>query len=234
MRGAGCTYNDMVDRTFDQQVQRTALRPLAAGHLNYTQASIFLGLQLILALVVLLQFPWHTIQWGFASVLLVVLYPWMKRLTYWPQAFLGLTFNWGIFLGWSLYQPAFKMAPFLLYLAGIGWTLGYDTIYAHQDREDDLKAGVKSSALALGPRTSIFLALNYTFVMVLLSSIGWLEGLSLAYYGGLILVGLHLTWQVSTLDVSDPQDCHRKFKANRMTGLLILGSFIASWCQKLQ
>lgn len=233
MRGAGCTYNDMVDRNLDKHVTRTASRPLAAGHLNFYQSLIFLSLQLLCGLIILLQFPIYTIKWGLASLFLVFAYPWMKRITYWPQAFLGLTFNWGIFLGWSLYQPFFKLEALLLYLAGLCWTLGYDTIYAHQDRQDDLAIGIKSSALALGNRTQQFLAFNYMILISLLIAVGWLSQLAFLYYISLIFVTLHLTWQVLTLDIHSPQNCHQKFKTNVWTGLLILGCFIASWLQQI-
>ena len=233
MRGAGCTYNDMVDYDLDRHVKRTALRPLAAGHLNFYQSFIFLSLQLFAGLLILIQFPIHTIKWGLASLILVAFYPWMKRLTYWPQAFLGLTFNWGVFLGWSLYQPFFQLAPLLLYFVGVCWTLGYDTIYAHQDRQDDLAIGIKSSALTLGNHTRKFLAFNYALLIILLIAVGWLAQLTYLYYIGLIFVTLHLIWQISTLDIYNSDDCHRKFKANVWTGSLILGCFMASWLQKL-
>lgn len=233
MRGAGCTYNDMVDRNLDRHVKRTSQRPLAGGHLHLYQALIFLGLQLFCGLLILLQFPTRTIQWGLASLVLVFAYPWMKRVTYWPQAFLGLTFNWGIVLGWSFYQPFFKLEALLLYLAGFCWTLGYDTIYAHQDRQDDLTIGIKSSALALGNRTQQFLTFNYSILISLLIAVGWLAQLTFLYYVGLIFVALHLTWQVLTLDIYNPQNCHQRFKANVWTGLLILGCFVVSWLQQI-
>ncbi len=229
MRSAGCTYNDMVDRKYDRHVRRTASRPLASGKLTFSQGLFFLAVQLLGSLIVLLQFPSHTVRWGMASLILVLIYPWMKRVTYWPQAFLGLTFNWGIFLGWSLYQPSFTGSPLLLYMVGLCWTLGYDTIYAHQDTQDDPLAGVKSSALALKHHTYTFLSFDYLLMILLLIVLGWLENLSKFYYGGLCFVALHLIWQVVTLDVHDPENCRRKFKANVMTGLLILGSFWSHW-----
>jgi 4-hydroxybenzoate polyprenyltransferase len=149
LRGAGCTYNDIVDRKYDAKVRRTASRPLAAGALTLHQAIGFLGVQLVGGFCVLICFPSLTIQLGLASLILVGLYPWMKRITWWPQAFLGLTFNWGVLAGWASLNPSLGIAPVLLYLAGICWTLGYDTIYAYQDIEDDMRIGVKSSAIAL-------------------------------------------------------------------------------------
>ena len=143
MRGAGCTYNDIVDRDFDAKVTRTALRPIPAGDVTIRQAWLFLGLQLLIGLVILLQFNLVTVGLGLASVLLVVTYPFMKRITYWPQAWLGLTFNWGALMGWTAVTGSLGWPAVALYAAGFCWTLGYDTIYAHQDKEDDALIGVK-------------------------------------------------------------------------------------------
>jgi len=153
MRGAGCTVNDWADRDFDGKVARTAARPIPSGAVSPRQALIFLVAQLLVGLLVLLQLNWFAIGVGAASLLLVFPYPFMKRITYWPQAWLGLTFNWGALVGWAAVRGDLTLAPVLLYIAGVFWTLGYDTIYAHQDKEDDILVGVKSTALALGENT---------------------------------------------------------------------------------
>ena len=227
MRGAGCTYNDIIDRDFDAKVARTATRPLPAGDVSPRAAWIFLILQLGIGLAVLMQLSALAIAVGAASLLLVFSYPFMKRITYWPQAWLGLTFNWGVLVGWAAMRDSFEMPALLLYLAGICWTLGYDTIYAHQDKEDDALIGVKSSALALGRRTKPFVALMYVLTLALLATVilqpitpGWP---SMALFGA---AALHLAWQVSTLEIDDPANCLRRFRSNRDFGLLVLGALL--------
>ena len=163
MRGAGCTVNDIVDRNFDARVARTAARPISSGQVSVRQAIIFLALQLLLGLVVLLQFNTFAIGLGIGSLVLVALYPFMKRITYWPQLFLGLTFNWGALLGWAAVKGGFGLSAAVLYAAGIFWTLGYDTIYAHQDKEDDILIGVKSTALKFGASTGPWLGHDRLF-----------------------------------------------------------------------
>ncbi len=228
MRGAGCTYNDIVDRDIDARVARTATRPLPAGEVTLTGAWIFLGLQLAIGLLVLLQLNRPAIIWGAASLLLVASYPFMKRITYWPQLWLGLTFNWGALVGWVAQRGQFETAVLPLYVAGIFWTLGYDTIYAHQDREDDALAGVKSSALALGRMTKPFVALFYAIAFTLIAyasaRIITPNAYGLAF---LAAAGLHLVWQVATLNINDPANCLVRFKSNRDFGLLVLGSILA-------
>jgi 4-hydroxybenzoate polyprenyltransferase len=227
MRGAGCTYNDIVDRHIDAMVERTRTRPLPAGEVSVHAAWVFLALQLGAGLTVLLQFDTPTIIVGAASLALVFTYPFMKRITYWPQAWLGLTFNWGVLVGWVAVRGELELAALPLYLAGIFWTLGYDTIYAHQDKDDDALVGVKSSALALGRRTRPFVAVMYavTFGLIVYTSVrvvmpGWP---SLALLGA---AGLHLIWQVATLDIDDAANCLRRFRSNRDFGLLILAALL--------
>ena len=159
MRGAGCTYNDIVDRDFDAKVARTALRPIPSGQVSVRAAVVFLAAQLLVGLVILLQFNWFTVWLGIASLALVFTYPLMKRITYWPQAFLGLTFNWGILMGWSAVFGSIGWPALLLYAGGVAWTLHYDTIYAHQDKEDDALIGVNSTALKFGTATKPWLCL---------------------------------------------------------------------------
>ncbi len=227
LRSAGCTYNDIVDQDYDKKVFRTLSRPLASGTLTVHQAVIFLTLQLIVGFFVLLNLPKLSIQLGISSLILVAIYPWMKRITYWPQLFLGLTFNWGVLLGWTTLISAFSLSPFLVYLAGICWTLGYDTIYAHQDIKDDLRIGVKSSAIALKNKTHLFLAIIYTLMLLFLACAGALQKFSWLYYMGLILLALQLAWQILTLDIYDPEDCLNKFKSNILAGFLVLSAIMA-------
>ncbi len=227
MRGAGCTYNDIIDRDIDAKVARTATRPLPSGQVSVRAAWIFLGLQLAAGLAILVQLDRPAIIVGAASLVLVFSYPYMKRITYWPQAWLGLTFNWGALVGWTAMRGGFEWAAAPLYAAGFFWTLGYDTIYAHQDKDDDALIGVKSSALALGPRTKPFVAVAYLLTMALVAYAsmrivmpGWP---ALALLGA---AGLHLAWQVATLDINDAGNCLRRFQSNRDFGLLVLAALL--------
>jgi 4-hydroxybenzoate polyprenyltransferase len=227
MRGAGCTYNDIIDRDIDAKVERTAKRPLPSGQVSVTAAWIFLGLQLALGLYILLQLNTPAIVIGAASLVLVFSYPFMKRITYWPQAWLGLTFNWGVLVGWAAVRGTLDWAMLPLYAAGFFWTLGYDTIYAHQDREDDALVGVKSSALALGRYTKPFVALMYllTIALIAFASTRLIMPGQVAI-GLLAAAGLHLAWQVLTLDINNPANCLKRFQSNRDFGLLVFASFL--------
>ncbi|XP_022800728.1 4-hydroxybenzoate polyprenyltransferase, mitochondrial-like isoform X2 [Stylophora pistillata] len=200
MRGAGCTINDMWDVDFDKKVTRTISRPLAAGSLTRFQALVFLGAQLSLGLSILLSLNNYSIILGAASLGLVVTYPLMKRITYWPQAFLGMTFNWGALLGYAAVQGSCDWSVCLpLYVAGINWTLIYDTIYAHQDKDDDVLIGVKSTALLFGDQTKPWLT---RFSVVMLSSLvlaGMNSDQTWPYYLGLGSVASHLAWQMQKL-----------------------------------
>lgn len=222
MRGAGCTINDLFDRDFDAKVARTATRPLPSGEISVPQALAFLALLLALGLAVLLQFNWLAIALGFASVLLFVPYPLMKRVTYWPQLWLGLTFNWGALLCWAAVAGEVPLAAFLLYAGGICWTLGYDTIYAHQDKEDDILVGVKSSALKLGEKTKPFLVAAFSAAIALWAAAAAAADLDWPFYLMLAPVALHFAWQVATLDINVPINCLARFKSNRDAGLLLL------------
>jgi len=227
MRGAGCTINDIADRNFDGKVERTANRPIPSGQVSVFAAVVFLGVQLLVGLGILVQLNLYTIILGAAAVPVLAAYPFMKRITNWPQAWLGLTFNWGALVGWSAMTGAIAWPAVVLYVAGLCWTLGYDTIYAHQDKEDDIKIGVKSSALALGERTRPFLVVFYTLAMILLGLGFWLAGVSLWAWPVLGLAAIHLAWQTKTVDIHNGPNCLRRFKSNRDFGLLIACAALA-------
>ena len=226
MRGAGCTYNDIVDRDIDAKVARTRSRPLPAGEVSLRAAWIFTVLQLAVGLAVLLQFNRFAILIGASSLVLVAVYPFMKRITFWPQAWLGLTFNWGALTGWAAARGDIEMPALLLYAAGVLWTLGYDTIYAHQDREDDALVGVKSSARALAHGTRLFVAAAYlaTILLLLLAlrplPLGWPTRFFLS------AAAVQLVWQVTTLKTSDSANCLARFRSNRDFGLLVLAALL--------
>ena len=228
MRGAGCTVNDLADRKFDARVARTATRPIASGQISVLKAFVFLALQLLLGLSILLQFNAFTVALGVSSLLLIVLYPFMKRITYWPQLFLGFTFNWGALLGWAAVKGELSAPAFVLYGAGIFWTLGYDTIYAHQDKEDDVLIGVKSTALKFGDGTKPWLVGFYSITVILLAATGLLANLAWPFYSGLTLAALHLAWQIKSVDINNPKSCLRQFKSNRDFGLILLAGIIAA------
>lgn len=223
MRGAGCTVNDMMDREFDRQVARTALRPLASGEISMMQASLFLAAQCFIGLAVLLALNNTAIALGLASTLLVAVYPLMKRITHWPQFVLGLAFNWGALMGWTAARGTLDWPALLLYCAGILWTLGYDTIYAHQDKDDDTRIGVKSTALRFGAATGRWLGFFYAGTVVLLAAAilaaGGGGGLAL---GVGLLAGAHFLWQLVWLRIDDPSQCLLLFRANRFVGWLVL------------
>ncbi len=227
MRGAGCTINDIADRDFDGRVERTAGRPLPSGEVTLPRAFAFLGLLLALGLLVLVQFNAFAIGLGLAAMLLVVPYPFMKRITYWPQAWLGLTFNWGALLGWAAATGELAAPALALYAGGLFWTLGYDTIYGHQDKEDDILIGVKSASLALGARTRPWVAVFYAVALALFGVAGALAGLAWPFYPLLLLAGLHLAWQAWTLDIDDGGNCLARFRSNRWFGWLLLAAILA-------
>jgi 4-hydroxybenzoate polyprenyltransferase len=228
MRGAGCVVNDMADRDFDARVARTANRPLASGAIGLKGALAFLGLLLAIGFAVLIQFNGFAIGVGIASLPLVAVYPFMKRITYWPQAWLGLTFNWGALVGWAAVTGGLAAPAFILYAAGFFWTLGYDTIYAHQDKEDDLLVGVKSTALRLGKATRPWLFGFFAVTIALLAAAGSAADLTWPYYAGLAVGAAHLAWQAATVDPDDPKDCLRKFKSNRDFALIVFVAIVAA------
>lgn len=234
MRGAGCTINDMWDRDFDKKVVRTATRPLAAGDITFFQALVFLAGQLSLALCILLSLNYYSIALGAASLTLVVSYPLMKRVTYWPQLILGFTFNWGALLGWSAIKGSCDWSVCLpLYTSGILWTLIYDTIYAHQDKVDDVLIGVRSTALRFNEKTKLWLSGFSAAMLAGLVLTGVNCEQTLPYYISLAAVGAHLAHQVYTLDISDPENCWKKFSSNRSLGvLLFVGIVLGSLWRK--
>ncbi|MEM8985469.1 MAG: 4-hydroxybenzoate octaprenyltransferase [Pseudomonadota bacterium] len=227
MRGAGCVYNDIIDRDIDAGVARTAGRPLPAGQVSPKAAAAFLFALSLIGLWVLVQFNGFTIALGVGSLALVAAYPFMKRITYWPQAWLGLTFNWGVLMGWASETGGLAAPAFALYAAGVAWTLGYDTIYAHQDKEDDALLGVKSTALKFGEKTKIWLGGFYAVAFGLFCLAAALAGLAWPAFAGLALAGLHFAWQVWRLDIDAPDKCLGLFKSNVWIGLIVFLAFVA-------
>lgn len=221
MRAAGCVVNDMADRQFDKQVERTKSRPLASGALSMREAFSFLLVLLLISLGVVSQLPLMVFWLACASLPLVFAYPFMKRITWWPQAFLGLTFNFGALMGWAAITESLPLEAWLLYVAGFFWTLGYDTIYGHQDKADDAMIGVKSTSLRLGKHTIPFVACCYVLCVALL---GFTSGAWL----GLTAVALHFLWQLRTTDIDVPPTCLRAFKSNQWVGALIWLVFFAT------
>jgi 4-hydroxybenzoate polyprenyltransferase len=227
MRGAGCTYNDIVDRDIDAKVARTAGRPIPSRQVSLAMAVVFLVVQLLVGLAVLLQLNWHSVVLGSLSLAPIAIYPFMKRLTDWPQAFLGLTFNWGALLGWSAVTGDLALAPVLLFMGCVFWTLGYDTIYAHQDKEDDALIGVRSTARLLAQRTKPWLAAFYTAAWALFLAAGLLAGMGVGFFVVLAFVAGHLAWQILRLDIDDSATCLSTFKSNRDLGALMLVAILA-------
>ncbi|GMY33312.1 4-hydroxybenzoate polyprenyltransferase, mitochondrial-like [Fagus crenata] len=227
LRGAGCTINDLLDRDIDTKVERTKLRPVASGLLSPFQGLSFLGFQLLLGLGILLQLNNYSRILGASSLLLVFSYPLMKRWTFWPQAYLGLTFNWGALLGWAAVKGSLDPAIVLpLYISGVFWTLVYDTIYAHQDKEDDLKVGVKSTALRFGDSTKEWIT---GFGIASISSLalsGFNAEIGWPYYAFLAAASGQLAWQIWTVDLSSRADCNRKFVSNKWFGAIIFSGIL--------
>ena len=226
MRGAGCTWNDIVDRDLDARVERTRSRPIPSGQVTVAAAAAFLALQALVGLAVLLQFNRFTIYVGFASLAVVAIYPFMKRITYWPQIVLGLAFSWGALMGWPATFARLDLPAFLLYAGAISWVIGYDTIYAHQDREDDALIGIKSTALLFRERTKPMLALFYALAVALIALAGWSAGAGLVFALGLLAFAAHLAWQIARLDVDDPVNCLAVFKSNRDAGLILFAGLV--------
>jgi len=226
MRGAGCTWNDIVDRDLDTQVERTRSRPIPAGQVTVAAAAGFLLLQALVGLVVLLRFNWFTVYVGFLSLAVVAVYPFMKRITYWPQIVLGLAFSWGALMGWPATFGRLDLPAFLLYAGAISWVIGYDTIYAHQDREDDALIGIKSTALLFGERTKTMLALFYALAVALIALAGWRAGGGVVFALGLGAFAAHLAWQIMRLDIHDPVLCLVVFKSNRDAGLILFAGLV--------
>lgn len=227
MRGAGCTYNDIVDRDYDAGVARTRGRPIPSGEVTVKSAAAFMLLLCLIGLAVLLQFNWYTVVLGASSLLLVAIYPFMKRYTYWPQLVLGLTFKWGALVGWTAARGELEWPAIVLYLGSVAWTIGYDTIYAHQDKEDDLLLGLKSTALRFGERTKPWVSGFYAFALAMWAAAAWMTGVGAIGMIALAGAAAHMIWQVTTLDIADPANCLRRFKSNRDLGWLIFAGFVA-------
>lgn len=227
MRAVGCTYNDIVDRDIDALVKRTALRPLASGQISLPQSIFFMVIMALIGLAVLLTFNGFAIVLGLGSLGIIAIYPHMKRITYFPQIFLGLAFNWGALLGWAVLTGKLAPAAVVLYIAGVAWTLGYDTIYAHQDKEDDLIIGVKSMAIKLGEHTRPCLAVFYAVTTVGILVAGWLIEAQWIFYVCLIAVISHFVWQVIKVDFDSSEDCLAKFRSNHMLGGLVFVAIIS-------
>ena len=224
MRSAGCIINDMADRNFDKQVARTRNRPLASGELTMQQAACLLCLLLCIACMVALALGWQVVAWSVAALVPVSLYPFMKRITWWPQIFLGLTFNWGALMGFvAMGHNIPPHASIALYIGSLFWTLGYDTIYAHQDKKDDALVGVKSTALRLGSKTKPAVILFYALTLC-----GW------SYAGILMhslnlwvmaLIACHFIWQIKMVRLDEPTSCRSVFKSNAWLGALIMAAY---------
>lgn len=227
MRGAGCTYNDLVDRDIDAKVARTRSRPIPSGQVTVGRARAFMVALALVGFVVLIQFDGFAILTGIASLVVVAAYPFMKRVTDWPQVVLGLAFSWGALMGWAAVFGRLDPAAFALYLGAILWTIGYDTIYAHQDKEDDAVVGVRSTALLFGARTRRMLSLFYAGAVVAMAAACWLAGAGVSAYLGVAAMAAHLAWQVRRIDIDDPDVCLMLFRSNRDAGWLFFGGLLA-------
>jgi 4-hydroxybenzoate polyprenyltransferase len=226
MRGAGCTWNDITDRDLDAKVERTRSRPIPAGQVSVKQALVFLVAQALVGLAVLLQFNRFAIATGIASLLIVAIYPFMKRITWWPQIVLGLAFSWGALMGFAVTFGRLDATAFVLYAGSISWVIGYDTIYAHQDTEDDALIGIKSTARLFAERTHQALVIFYGLAAVVIGIALALAGAGLAGWIGLAVFAAHLAWQVRRLKIDDPALCLRVFKSNRDAGLLLFAGLM--------
>jgi 4-hydroxybenzoate polyprenyltransferase len=227
MRGAGCTWNDITDRDLDALVERTRSRPIPAGQVSVPQAAAFLVFQALIGLAVLLQFNRFAVATGIASLVIVAVYPFMKRITWWPQLVLGLAFSWGALMGFAVMLGRIDATALALYAGSIAWVIGYDTIYAHQDAEDDALIGIKSTALLFGARTRPALTAFYGLAVVLIGVALMLAGARWPAWIGLAAFAVHLVWQIRRLEISDPALCLRIFKSNRDAGLLLFAGLLA-------
>ncbi|MGB3273626.1 MAG: 4-hydroxybenzoate octaprenyltransferase [Xanthobacteraceae bacterium] len=227
MRGAGCTWNDITDRNLDGSVERTRSRPIPSGQVSIAQAAAFLVLQALIGLAVLVQFNGFAVGAGLASLGVVAVYPFMKRITYWPQVVLGLAFSWGALMGFAAEFGRLDAVAFVLYAGSIAWVIFYDTIYAHQDREDDVLIGIKSTARLFGARTHAALVVFGALALALIGVALALAGAGPLAYVGLAGFAAHLVWQLRALDIDDPAKCLRLFKSNRDAGLILFAGLLA-------
>jgi 4-hydroxybenzoate polyprenyltransferase len=226
MRGAGCTYNDIVDRDYDAKVARTRGRPIPSGAVSVKQAWLFAMAQALLGFLILLAFNRFAILLGVSSLFLIACYPFMKRITWWPQAWLGLTFNWGVLFGFAAAAGTLTLPSYLFYAGCFFWTMGYDTIYAHQDKDDDMLIGVKSSAIRLGARTMPWMYAFYTAAFALMLAGGLAAGLGIVFALAMLLPAAHLLWQLRILDIDKPLLLLKLFRANHQTGALIAAALV--------
>jgi 4-hydroxybenzoate polyprenyltransferase len=227
MRGAGCTYNDLVDREIDAQVARTRSRPLPSGQVSPRAAFIFMLALCLIGLLVLLSFNGTTIWLGLGVIPIVALYPFVKRFSYWPQAVLGLAFNWGALLGWPAALGRLDWPAIVLYAGAVAWTIGYDTIYAHQDREDDDLIGLKSTALRFGRATKPWLIALYSLAWLAITAAGLMANAGTAFLIGMLAAAAQLSWQVATLDIDNAENCLARFRSNRDFAVIVLGAMLA-------
>ena len=226
MRGAGCAFNDIIDRDIDAQVARTRGRPIPSGAITPKQARILLAGLCLVGLIILLQFNWFAVALGAASLLLVAAYPFMKRITWWPQAWLGLTFNWGALLGFAAQTGRLDVGVAMLYAGLVFWTLGYDTIYAHQDKDDDELIGVKSTARLFGADSRKWILRFYAIAVTLILAAGFTEHAGWRFAFVMLAAGAHMLWQVRQLNINNPESCLAVFRSNRDTGALIALAFL--------
>jgi 4-hydroxybenzoate polyprenyltransferase len=229
MRGAGCTFNDIVDRDIDEKVERTRSRPIPAGQVSVRNAVIFMALQGLIGLLILVQFNWFTVMIGAASLVLVAIYPFMKRITWWPQIFLGLAFSWGALVGWGSQTAAISLPPLLLYLGSILWVIGYDTIYALQDVEDDALVGIKSTARLFGARVRPAVAVFYALATLCWLGAGVLSGGGAVLATALIAPAGIMIWQLYTLEPNVSGNALMRFKANHWVGLALTLAYLTEW-----
>ena len=228
MRSAGCVINDLFDKDLDKYVLRTAQRPLASGTISSTEAIIIFILLNLCGLAILLTLNLLAIIIGLISFLLFIVYPLMKRITYWPQFFLGITFNVGCLIGYASVENILNIQIAFLYLAGIFWTLGYDTIYAHQDRSDDLNIGIKSTAILFGEKTKYWVTLFYSFMLLSLFSFGVFNQTNFLFFIGLFFIAMHLYYQIKKLDINNSKGCLKIFKSNQQVGILVVLAILIS------
>ena len=221
MRSAGCIFNDIIDRDLDKKVQRTKERPIASGKISVPKASICAIVLCLVSLLILLQFNWLTIVLGMSSMTLAFAYPFMKRITYWPQLFLGLTFNWGIIMGWASITNSISIEPLMLYLSAIFWTLGYDTIYGLQDIRDDEIIGVKSTSIKFKNNVKVFVGTCYSLCVLCILILGLLLEIDKYLLALSTFFILSLIYQIKIFNTDNPKSCLLSFRMNNLTGLLI-------------